>query len=581
MHLAPDAPADRARQLARARRAGRPLHHRHVGEARADAALARRAHLRRQGRRVRALHGPAVPHPGDARGGARGGGAARAHRGRRLAAPRRARRVGDHGRLPRLPPRLARRVLDREERLRGAPQRLVLDPDGGLPRLREAGGGAGDGLVRPRAARARAPCLHDRRGGGGRAGGRPRRLCGRLPARARGRRGVLPRRGRVRAPPRRRGALGGAVRIVLAGYLVRNPLGGYAWQAAHYLLGLRALGHDAWFYEDTGHYAQAYNPRTNEFGEAYAYGIRAAGDFLGELGLGERWVFVDTVHGEEHGPAAGRAAALVREADLLINLAGVNRIPPERRAGRPAVYIDIDPAFTQIKAAEGDALLRAILDEHAHLFTFGENIGTPRSPVPTADYLWHATRAPIALDWWADAGPPARSYPTVGKWDAAGRDATFRGETFAWRKRTEWLRCLELPKRTGRAFEVAMDVDSVPGDRATLAAHGWQIVDPLAVSADPWRYRDYLRGSRGEFTVAKDMNVRLRSGWFSDRAACYLAAGRPVVGQDTGFGGVLPLGPGVHAFRVVDEAAAAVAAIEADYARASAHAAAVAPAHLP
>ena len=125
-----------------------------------------------------------------------------------------------------------------------------------------------------------------------------------------------------------------------------------------------------------------------------------------------------------------------------------------------------------------------------------------------------------------------------------------------------------------------MDVDSVPGDRATLAAHGWQIVDPLAVSADPWRYRDYLRGSRGEFTVAKDMNVRLRSGWFSDRAACYLAAGRPVVEQDTGFGDVLPLGPGVHAFRVVDEAAAAVAAIEADYARASAHAAAVAREHF-
>src|SRR5207248_3998675 len=122
---------------------------------------------------------------------------------------RRARRVGDHGRLPRLPPRLARRVLDREERLRGAPQRLVLDPDGGLPRLREAGGGAGDGLVRPRAARARAPCLHDRRGGGGRAGVGPRRLRARLPARARGLRGVLPRRGGVRPPPRRRGALGG------------------------------------------------------------------------------------------------------------------------------------------------------------------------------------------------------------------------------------------------------------------------------------------------------------------------------------------------------------------------------------
>jgi len=196
--------------------------------------------------------------------------------------------------------------------------------------------------------------------------------------------------------------------------------------------------------------------------------------------------------------------------------------------------------------------------------------------VPTAGYTWHPTRQPVALAYWADAGPPGSAYTTVGKWDARGRDLVFRGETFGWRKRTEWMRCLDLPARTGAAFEVAMDVGSVPGDAERLAAHGWRVVDPRAVSADPWRYRDYVCGSRGEFTVAKDLNIRLRSGWFSDRAACYLAAGRPVVEQDTGFGDVLPLGPGLHAFRTLEEAAAAVRAIEADYPRASAHAGEVA-----
>jgi hypothetical protein len=366
------------------------------------------------------------------------------------------------------------------------------------------------------------------------------------------------------------------VRIVVAGYLVRNPLGGYAWQAAHHLLGLRALGHDAWFYEDTGHYAPAYDPVRNALDERYDYGLAATAEFLGRLGLGDRWVFVDTIRGVEHGPAAGRAAALLREADLLVNLAGVNRIPPERRAGRPAAYVDIDPAVTQIKAAAGDVLLRAILDEHAHLFTYGENVGTARSPLPTGGYVWHPTRAPVALELWRDAGAPGAAYTTVGKWNATGRDLVFRGETFHWRKRTEWLRCLDLPARTGAAFELAMDVESVPGDVAKLAAHGWHVVDPLAVSTDPWRYRDYVRGSRGEFTVAKDVNVRLRSGWFSDRAACYLAAGRPAVEQDTAFGDVLPLGPGLHAFRTEAEAAAAVRTIEADYERASRHAADVA-----
>jgi hypothetical protein len=365
-------------------------------------------------------------------------------------------------------------------------------------------------------------------------------------------------------------------RIVLAGYLVRNPLGGYAWSVAHYLLGLRALGHDAWFYEDTGHYEPAYDPVANTFGPAYAHGVRAAGDFLGRLGLGDRWVFVDVGRGQEHGPGAGRAANLLRECDLLINVAGINRIPPERRGGHPAIFVDIDPAFTQVKAAQGDTLLRAILDEHDVHTTVGENIGTPRSPVPTGGYTWHATRPPVAVECWSDAGAPGTTYTTVGRWNESTRDLSFGGETYRWRKRSEWLRFLDLPARTGAAFEVAMDVASVPGDLPVLRAHGWSVADPRAVSADPFRYRDYLRASRGEFTVAKDMNIRLRSGWFSDRAACYLAAARPAVEQDTGFGDVLPTGPGLHAFRTVEEAAEAIRSIEADYARASAHAVAVA-----
>jgi hypothetical protein len=365
-------------------------------------------------------------------------------------------------------------------------------------------------------------------------------------------------------------------RIVLAGYLVRNPLGGYAWQAAHYLLGLAALGHDVWFYEDTGHYALAYNPVTNEFGPLYDHGLSAAAAFLERIGFGARWVFTDVEHGTQHGPAAGRAADLLREADLLVNVAGVNRIPPDRRGGRPAIYVDIDPGVTQIRAAGGDPVLRAILDEHVHHFTVGENIGTPRSPLPTAGYTWHPTRAPVALDHWRGSTPPGAAYTTIGTWNHADRDLTFRGEVYSWRKRIEWLRFLDLPARTGQTFEVAMDVASVPGDAERLADYGWRTTDPRAVSGDPWIYRDYIRASRGEFTVAKDLNVRLRSGWFSDRAACYLAAGRPVVEQDTGFGDVLPSGPGIHAFRTVADAASAVRLIESDYARASAHAAEVA-----
>jgi hypothetical protein len=364
------------------------------------------------------------------------------------------------------------------------------------------------------------------------------------------------------------------LRIVVTGYLVRCPLGGYAWQTAHYLLGLRALGHDAWFYEDTGNHPPAYNPVTQEFGPWYDYGVRAAGEFLARIGC-DQWVFVDTYSGIEHGPGAGRADALVREADLLVNLSGVNHIAPERRAGRPSVYIDLDPAFTQLSLVNGDKALREVLDQHACLFTLGENIGTSRSRVPTGGYTWHPTRPPVLTGLWAHAGSPGPTYTTVGKWDSQDRDVEYAGETYRWNKRDEWLRCLDVPARSGAAFEMAMDVKDA-GDRERLEAHGWRIENPLDVSTDPWRYREYVQRSRAEFSLAKDMNIRLRSGWFSDRSACYLAAGRPVVLQDTGYGDVLPLGPGLHAFRTTEQAVDAVGAIEADYTRASAHASEVA-----
>jgi hypothetical protein len=249
---------------------------------------------------------------------------------------------------------------------------------------------------------------------------------------------------------------------------------------------------------------------------------------------------------------------------------------PELRAGRSLVYIDTDPAYTQLRLALGNEGLRSTLREHTHFFTFGENIGTVHSPLPTGGFAWRPTRQPVVLGFWTNADAPGCAYTTVGRWDAGERDIIYQGETFRWSKRTEWLGYLDLPSRTGLPFELAMDVWRVPGDEELLTAHGWRIINPYAISSNPWRYRDYLRRSRGEFTVAKDMNIRLRSGWFSDRAASYLAAGRPVVEQDTGFGMTLPVGPGLHAFRTIDEVMEAIKQIEADYTSASRHAYAIA-----
>jgi hypothetical protein len=275
--------------------------------------------------------------------------------------------------------------------------------------------------------------------------------------------------------------------------------------------------------------------------------------------------------------AQTRVRAALHDADLVVNLGGVNRIARARCPRAVFVYVDLDPAYTQLRLHEGDLKLEAMVGEHDVHFTFGENIGMPACRIPTGGIAWRPLRQPVPADLWTPlpSGGDA-AYTTIGKWDSAGRDLVFAGDVFTWRKRTEWFRFLELPRLTGAHFRVAMDVASTPGDLRLLQEAGWEIVDPLPISRNPETYREFVRRSRGEFTVAKDVNIRLASGWFSDRSACYLAAGRPVVNQDTGFDRVLPTGEGLFSVHGLDDAVAAFAAIAADYERHAARARAIA-----
>jgi hypothetical protein len=367
-------------------------------------------------------------------------------------------------------------------------------------------------------------------------------------------------------------------RVVLAGYLVRYPLGGYAWQALHFLAGLRALGCDVFFYEDSAYYADAYVPGSAGMQSAdYDYGVRFATDFFAAHGFAGAWGFWDAGGDRWSGAGAERTRAALADADLFVNLAGVNRVPRARRPRATSAYVDLDPAYTQLRLAAGDAQLAALVDEHDLPFTLGESIGSSACRIPLGGRAWRPIRQPIVPELWTPlSAEDDAPFTTIGKWDATDRDVTFEGEVFAWRKRSEWWRFLDLPRRTGRRFTVAMDVASRPDDLARLHEAGWEVVDPLAVSRDPHAYRAFIRRSRGEFTVAKDVNVRLRSGWFSDRSVCYLAAGRPVVNQDTGFEDHLPVGAGLFSFRTPEDVVAAVAAITDDYPRHAAAARALA-----
>ncbi|HZR79815.1 MAG TPA: hypothetical protein VFD92_01875 [Candidatus Binatia bacterium] len=367
---------------------------------------------------------------------------------------------------------------------------------------------------------------------------------------------------------------------IYAGYLVRCPIGGYLWQVVHYLRGLRDAGVDVWFWEDTRHTWQAYDPIARSVGADYDAGIRIAGETLASVGFADRWIFHDSIHDRSAGAGRDAARWLFANARILINAAGVHRFSAEERAGKTCIYVDMDPAYTQLRVAGGDRLLAEMLAEHDLHFTFGENIGTDRSRIPTGGFDWRPTRQPIALDLWPTSPIPAGApFTTIGTWDSPERDVAFEGERYSWSKREEWAAVMELPRATGERFRLAMEVRD-PADRARLEAAGWEISDPISISRDRFAYQDFLRTSRAEFTTAKDVNVRLRSAWFSDRSACYLATGRPVVTQDTAFGDVLPTGEGLFAYRTADEAAAALTTINNDPQRHSAAARGIAEQHF-
>ena len=367
-------------------------------------------------------------------------------------------------------------------------------------------------------------------------------------------------------------------RLIVLGILGQYPLAGIAWQVIHHLVGLRRLGADVFYVEDSR--ANPYDPRHATRTEDHTYAVEYVQEVMRRIDFGDRWAYVEGVSGRVHGLPRARLDALYREAAGILNLCGATALRDEHRQGARLIYIETDPVYEQVQIAAGAAESEEFLASHDVLFTYGENLGAPDCPVPLERFKWLTTRPPVLVDEWpTPPGADPAVFTSIASWENRGKDVTFRGETWRWSKHVNFLRFLELPRRVPQRLRLAMD----PGDeavRAQLLAAGWEITDPRPVSGDIDAYRDFVAGSRGEFTVAKDIYVRPRSGWFSDRSVCYLAAGRPVVTQDTGFGKYVPTGRGLFAFSTMEEAAEALARIDADYAAHSRAAREVAAEHF-
>jgi len=357
--------------------------------------------------------------------------------------------------------------------------------------------------------------------------------------------------------PRDRGTL------VLWGLLGAYPFGGITWQVLQHLEGLRRLGFDVWYVEDHEDYVLdpvAFEP-TPEVEANVAYLRRQ----LERIGMGDRWIFRVPQQGTTLGREPDELARLYERADAVLNLGGAQHVRADHYAICCLLYLETDPVQRQVEVALGDEERIAQLARHDHLFTYGTNLGAPDCLVPLERFTWVPTRPPAVRDWWdGDGRPPARdALTTVLNWQHSGKDVTWDGQTWTWRKDLAFAPYLDLPARSPLPLEMAVGAISAESVD-DLRRRGWRYVHPATV-ADPMDYRDYVRAGLGEFTAAKEQYVRPRSGWFSDRSVCYLAAGRPVVTEETGISNTVPSGDGLLCFGDADEALAALERVAGDY----------------
>ncbi len=352
------------------------------------------------------------------------------------------------------------------------------------------------------------------------------------------------------------------------GFMGSCPIAGVIWQHVHYIVGLTRLGHDVHYVEDSARLP--YNPQTFEVGEEYGYAGKILCRLAREFGFERRWGFCARYLPKN--PTVGlslkRIRQLYQDADAIFNVCGTQELNDDLRKSDCLIYIESDPGVEQIKVDQRKKSTIEYLRAHRALFTFGENIGKKKFPVPLHGLKWLPTRQPIVTDLWKTNRRPLKGavFTTIANWSTSGlKDINWRGEKYLWSKSREFIRFVKAPFKTREPFEMATDIKDAK-TREKFRDNGWRFCSPHEMSVDYWSYRDYIRRSKGEFTVAKDQYVRLHSGWFSDRTACYLAAGRPAITQQTGFTEHYGNAEGLFAYNSLGEIVEAVKMINADYA---------------
>ncbi|MBT8397457.1 MAG: hypothetical protein HKO65_16530 [Gemmatimonadetes bacterium] len=349
---------------------------------------------------------------------------------------------------------------------------------------------------------------------------------------------------------------------IVAGSIADVPgQGGGTWAVLQYVLGLKKLGWDVHLVEEIGEDRLLPQGVQLETSENARYFLDVARRF----GLEGQATLVLSGTGRSVGATYGELVELCGRAEVLLNLSGVLRDPTLRGSARVRAYLDLDPAFSQLwHEVQG---LDLGFDGHTHFLSVGLEMGSPSCSIPKCAVEWIPSLPPVVLSEWPfQPRPDQDCWSTVANWRGYG-SVEWEGVRYG-QKAHAFRELFRLPGLTRTRFEVALAIHPEEhSDLQALRDNGWNLVDPMVAAGTPDRYRRFIEGSTGELGVAKAGYVTAGCGWFSDRSACYLASGRPVIAQDTGFGPYLPTGSGLLSFRTVEEAAEGVKAVQAEYGR--------------
>jgi len=349
--------------------------------------------------------------------------------------------------------------------------------------------------------------------------------------------------------------------VVVSGMIAGTAWqGGATWAVLQYVLGLKQLGHDVYFVEPVKESALSPTgvPLRESTNADYFRRV------IAEFGLEHTSALLAARTRQTVGLPYERLREIARQAHVLINISGMLRDDALVECIPVRVYLDLDPVFNHFWHLQG---IDVGFAGHTHYVTVGQALGQPGCPVPTFGWDWITTPQPIVLEHWPVApGNHEAPITTIANWRSYGsleHDGVFYGQ-----KAHSLRQYMPLPRLSDEKFVLALAIHpDEHRDLAALAHNGWELRDPADVTATPTTYKRFIQDSKAEIGIAKSGYVAARCGWFSDRSICYLALGRPVIAQDTGFSHYLPTGEGLFAFESMDDLLASIAALRHDYKR--------------